>query len=64
MHDCDYIWSNRYVVLKQGGGGAPPRGFGWGGALDEEELVGDSPRSSWVLRGRRLGLAAVGGSSV
>jgi hypothetical protein len=35
-----------------------------GRALDEEELEGNSSRLSWVSRGRRLGLAVVGGSSI
>jgi hypothetical protein len=35
-----------------------------GRALDEEELDGSSPGLLWVSRGRRLGLAVVGGSSV
>jgi hypothetical protein len=42
-----------------GGGGAPVHGFRWGEALDEAELKGNSPRSSWVSRRRRLGLVAV-----
>jgi hypothetical protein len=34
--------------------------FQRGGALYEVDLEGNSPRSSWVSRGWRLGLAAVG----
>jgi hypothetical protein len=47
-----------------GSGGAPARGFQQGGALDEEEVEGNSPRSLWVLREWQLRLVAVGGSSV
>jgi hypothetical protein len=47
-----------------GGGVAPTHDFRWGGALDEEDLETNSPRLSWVLRGRRLGLAVVGGSPI
>jgi hypothetical protein len=39
-------------------------GFQRGGALDEEDLKGNSPRLLWVPRGLRLGLAAVDSSSV
>jgi hypothetical protein len=47
-----------------GSGGAPAHDFQQGGALDEEEVEGNSPRSLWVLREWQLRLVAVGGSSV
>jgi hypothetical protein len=50
--------------LELGGGSALANGFRWEGARDEGEFEGNSPRSLWGSRGWRLGLAAVGGSSI
>jgi hypothetical protein len=58
----DAKWPRRslgHCSSELGLGGVMACGFQRGGALDEQDLKGNSPRLLWVSRGWRLGLATV-----